>query len=381
MATLPVSQPIDGNGRTVEFDGWDSTNNQYVVDEAVAGTQAIGQTFNYAAKKVAISSANSGLPATLPNVVQKAGGASTGSVASLAQAFAANNVAGNSIVVVCACGNGTAMTIADSAGNTYTQAVTAPNSTTFETAIFVAVNILGLGSINTVTATNAGTAASMGIEIYEVSGLIAQIPAQISHTSSGTGTGTTASTSAIASSSPNSLAFLGVAVGTTAEAITAVTGTTWTVDASLNPTTPSGLFSFGSLSQALSSPGPIIPQATIAASKAWAAASAIFKPVVVGIQGTVYIGGYNYSRMTTAATLLVKTGPGVLHAITINTPVASGTIEFDDALTNTTPIIGKITLPATLLSDGPKNTIYDIGFSTGLSITTTGTMDITIAWK
>lgn len=377
---LPTSQPVDGNGRTIEFDGWDSTNNQYVVDEAAAGTAASGQPFSYAPKKVAISSANSGLPATLPTIVQKAGGVSTGSVASLAQAFANNNVAGNTIVVVCACGNGTAMTVADSAGNIYTQAVTAPNSTTFETAIFFAVNILGLGSINTITVTNAGTAASMGVEIYEVSGLLAQVPAQGSHTSSGTGTGTTASTSAIASSSPNSLAFMGVAVGTTAEAITNVTGANWTVDASLNPTTPAGLFSFGSLSQALSSPGPVIPQATIAASKAWAAASAIFKPVVVGIQGTVFIGGYNYTHLAGTGTTLIKTGPGVLHAIIVNTPVA-GTLEADDALTNTTPVIAIMTV-GTATAMPPFNVTYDVGFSTGLTIKiTTGAMDATIVWK
>ncbi len=93
-----------------------------------------------------------------------------------------------------------------------------------------------------------------------------------------------------------------------------------------------------------------------------------------------YVTGYSYARMTTAATLLVKTGAGVLHAIIVNTPVANGTIELDDALTNTTPIIGKVTLPAALVNEGPQTAIYDVAFATGLSITTTGTMDITIAY-
>ncbi len=93
-----------------------------------------------------------------------------------------------------------------------------------------------------------------------------------------------------------------------------------------------------------------------------------------------YVTGYSYARMTTAATLLVKTGAGVLHAIIVNTPVANGTIELDDALTNTTPIIGKVTLPAALVNEGPQTAIYDVAFTTGLSITTTGTMDITIAY-
>jgi hypothetical protein len=272
------------------------------------------------------------------------------------------------------------MTVADSAGNTYTQAVTAPNSTTFEAAIFSAVNILA--GANTVTVTNAGTAASMGVEVYEVSGLLAQVTGQLGQTSTGTATGATASTSAIAPSTPNSLAFLGVAVGTTAEAITVTTGTAWTVDASLNTTTPAGLYSFGSLTQYLGGIGAVIPKATIAASKPWAAAAAIFKSVTVGIHGTVTTGGYNYTNITTATTTLVKTGPGVLHSLVVNTPVGSGVIEMDDALTNTTPKIGTITFPATILSIGYLSNIYDIAFSTGLSITTTTSgMDITVVWK
>ncbi len=326
-----------------------------------------------ASPQVTISPRDEGVP----TILQKASGVSTGSVATLAKAFANNNGAGNSIVVVAACGNGTAMTVADSAGNTYTQAVNAPNSTTFESAIFIAVNIAQ--GANTVTVTNAGTAASIGVCIYEVKGLLQQVTAQPEQSSTGTGTGTTASTSALASSTPNSLIFLGVGVGTTAEAITAVTGTSWTVDASLNPTTPSGLLSFGALSIFQPNPTAIIPQATLAASKPWSAAAAVFRPAVTAVQGTVTIGGYNYTRVTTAATTLVKTGPGVLHAVVVNTPTSTGTIELDDALTNTTPIIGKMLFAAAI---PPFTVVYDIAFSTGLSVTVAvATVDATIVWK
>ncbi len=358
---------------------WDETSGQYPLTEAGnITTGASGKVYGPA--KVALKpSDNTGIPVNIPTIVQKTGGVSTGSVASLAKAFTSNNVAGNSIVVVCANGNNGTLSAADSAGNTYTSAIVKANSTTFEAQIFFAVNVVA--GANTVTVTNAGTAASLGIEIYEISGLIAQVVAQPGQTSSGTGTGTTASTSAISSSTPNALAFMGVAVGTTAEAITAVTGTLWTVDRSSDPTTPSGLYSFGSLTQFLPSPVPVIPQATIAASKPWAAVSAIFKPVVFGVQGTVWIGGYNYTNITTAATTLVKTGAGILHALIVNTPVGSGVIEMDDALTNTTPKIGTITFPATILSIGYLSYAYDVNFNTGLSITTTGTMDITVVWK
>lgn len=313
-----------------------------------------------------------------PSILQKTSAASTGSVATLAKAFANNNGANNSIVVVAGCGNGTAMTVADSAGNTYVQAATEPLSTTFEVAIFIAVGTLQ--GANTVTVTNAGTAASMAMVIYEVKGLLQQVTAQPDQSSVGTNTGTTASTSALAPSVPNSIAFLGVGVGTTAEAITAVTGTSWTVDASLNTTTPAGLFSLGALSLSLPGLTPVIPQATIAASKPWTAAAAIFKPIVQGIQGTVTIGGYNYTHLAATATTLIKTGPGILHAIVINTPVA-GTLEADDALTNTAPVIAIITI-GTATAMAPFSAIYDVAFSTGLTIKiTTGAMDATIVWK
>ncbi len=324
-----------------------------------------------------LSAANTGLPVNTPAIAQKTSAASTGSVASLAKAFASNNVAGNTIVVVAGCGNGTAMTVADSAGNTYTQAVTKANSTTFEAAIFYAVGILA--GANTVTVTNAGTAASMALEIYEVSGLLAQVVAQPDQSTSGTGTSATPTLSALAPSTPNALAFLGIAVGTAAQATSVTAGTNWTLDSTQNTTTPAGLFSFGALSQALPGLTPVIPTATIAGSEPFAAAAAIFKPVALGITGTVQIGGYNYTRVTTAATTLIKTGSGVLHAVVVNTPTSTGTLELDDALTNTTPIIGKMLFAAAI---PPFTATYDIAFTTGLSATVAvATIDATIVWK
>lgn len=94
-----------------------------------------------------------------------------------------------------------------------------------------------------------------------------------------------------------------------------------------------------------------------------------------------YPFGHSYANFTTAQTAtVVKSGAGTLHSITINTPVASGTIEYDDAITHTNSM-GKVTLPASLLSSGPQTILLDIGFATGLCITTTGTMDITFSYR
>src|SRR6266702_3723661 len=105
---------------------------------------------------------------TMPSIVQKAVAVSTGSVATLAKAFANPVTAGNSIVVVAACGNGTAMTVADSLGNTYTSAINAPNSTTFETAIFFAVNILAGANTVTVTKIAVSKVVLLGALIADV---------------------------------------------------------------------------------------------------------------------------------------------------------------------------------------------------------------------
>lgn len=364
------AQPLDSNYKPITNDLYDPTGLQFVSQQAATVYTASDGT-KYAAGAAVVTGAGT------PTIIQKAKAASTGSVASLGATFTGANVAGNSIIVVCGAGSNGTLTVTDSAGNTYTSAVSGANSTTFEAQIFYAVGIAA-NSANTVTVATTSS-SSLAVQVYEVSGLIAQVGA-LGQSSSGNGTGTTGSTSNLSASVPNSLIFLGVAVGTTAEAITAVTGTNWTVDSSQNTTTPSGLFSFGSLSLALDNVGPIIPQATIAASKPWAAVSAIFKPVVLGVQGTVTIGGYNYTRVTTAATTQVKTGPGILHAIVVNKPTSTATIEADDALSNTSPVIG--ILGAFAASIAPFTVVYDVAFTTGLSVTVgVATVDATIVWK
>lgn len=349
------------------------------------GTDSQGA--NYAATVVqtasgsttAISASNTGLPVNLPVIIQKTSAVSTGSVASLAKAFASANTAGNSIVVVCGCGNGTAMTVADSAGNTYVQAVNAPNSTTFEAAIFYAVGIVS-NAANTVTVTNAGSAASMALEIYEVSGLIAQSGSVLGQTVTNTGTGTSATAANIAAGIPNELAFMGVAVGTAAQAVSVTSGTFWTLDSTQNSGgTPAGLFTFGALSQPLGSLKAVQPAATLAGSEPFAVAAATFRPVAVSVQGSVSIAGYNYTNITTKTTTVAKTGAGVLHSIVINKAGSADTLTVYDNTAASGTIIGTITVTASV----NFVFLYDVAFSTGLTIVSGGTTagDYTAVWK
>lgn len=81
-------------------------------------------------------------------------------------------------------------------------------------------------------------------------------------------------------------------------------------------------------------------------------------------------------------TTVVKSGAGVLHTITLNKPVASSVITIYDNTSAAGTKIGTITLPGTLLTDGPHSAIYDVIFSTGLTIVTaTGASDITVAYR
>ena len=89
---------------------------------------------------------------------------------------------------------------------------------------------------------------------------------------------------------------------------------------------------------------------------------------------------YSYVNITAAAptTTLVKTGSGILHAITVTTPASTGTIEADDAITHTNPLFTAITSPATLL---PYTIILDIPFTTGLVIyTATAAQNVTVTY-
>ena len=88
---------------------------------------------------------------------------------------------------------------------------------------------------------------------------------------------------------------------------------------------------------------------------------------------------FQYKNITTDATTTLKTTPGVLHAITINSPTATTTITVFDNTTNSGTKVGTITVPS---SPMPVTLVYDISFWVGLTIVTgTATSDITVAFR
>lgn len=93
--------------------------------------------------------------------------------------------------------------------------------------------------------------------------------------------------------------------------------------------------------------------------------------------------GWDYSHITAAAptTTVIKSGDGMLHAITINEAAGDGVITVYDNTAGSGTVIAIITMPTTLLSDAPHVALYDVKFSTGLTIVTSGAaQDITVSY-
>lgn len=84
-----------------------------------------------------------------------------------------------------------------------------------------------------------------------------------------------------------------------------------------------------------------------------------------------------YAHITTAGTYLLKNTAGTLHKIVMNN--AGGTlITGYDNVTATAPVILVINTPS---QANPVTLSYDLAFSTGLTIVTTGTWDLTVIYQ
>lgn len=223
-----------------------------------------------------------------PLIVQKAHNVTGSGAKTVTCAFTGNNIAGNSIIVAMGMGevdNGSTITLAitDTLTNTYTSAVKASQSTTLEAAIFYAVNVAA--GANTITITIAGGSSAntaIGVEIYEVWGIVTPVD----QTATGNNAGSTSpATGAVTPIVPNELAFAAISAG--GNTITAGAG--WTLDSTSLSPTGGNLVSFGVESQALTAFASLTPSATLSGSTSWAMAAATFKSVIVPIEGTIRV--------------------------------------------------------------------------------------------
>lgn len=90
--------------------------------------------------------------------------------------------------------------------------------------------------------------------------------------------------------------------------------------------------------------------------------------------------GNNFLNIAGAATTLVRTGGGTLKCLTVNKAVASSTITIYDNTSAASTVIATITNPATLLHSQMVFP-FDLKFSVGLTIVTSGADDLTVVWN
>lgn len=85
---------------------------------------------------------------------------------------------------------------------------------------------------------------------------------------------------------------------------------------------------------------------------------------------------FTHKNIAASATTVVKSGPGILHCITINTTAAGAITVFD----NTSAAGTKIATIAASPVIG-STFLYDVSFTTGLTIVTAAASDITVSYK
>jgi hypothetical protein len=87
---------------------------------------------------------------------------------------------------------------------------------------------------------------------------------------------------------------------------------------------------------------------------------------------------YSFANITTDTTTALKTGPGFLHNVCINTPAATGTVTIYDNTAGSGTKIGTITSYASV----PICYHYDVAFWNGLTVVTaTAAPDITVSFR
>lgn len=90
---------------------------------------------------------------------------------------------------------------------------------------------------------------------------------------------------------------------------------------------------------------------------------------------------FAYLNITTATTTVVRSGPGLLHAIIVNKAVASATVTIYDNTAASGTKIGTITFPATITGADQHPMTYNVSFANGLTIVTSGATDLTVSYR
>jgi hypothetical protein len=87
---------------------------------------------------------------------------------------------------------------------------------------------------------------------------------------------------------------------------------------------------------------------------------------------------FEYQNITSQTTTVIKSAPGVLHTVCVNTPANGGTITIYDNTAGSGTKIGTVTSETAVVGC----VTYDVAFWTGLTIVTaTASPDITVSFR
>lgn len=90
---------------------------------------------------------------------------------------------------------------------------------------------------------------------------------------------------------------------------------------------------------------------------------------------------YNGTNITDQATHTISPNNAKIIRVVCNKPVASAVLKIYNG-TASGQLLATITLPATLLTEGPQSAEYGISCPNGLTVVTSGaSADWTIVWK
>ena len=87
---------------------------------------------------------------------------------------------------------------------------------------------------------------------------------------------------------------------------------------------------------------------------------------------------YEGTYISSATTTQIKYGRGVLRRVTFSKPISGSTVTIYDEVAGTTEIIALITNTADVK---PYSLEFDLRFSTGLKVVTSGADFVTIVWE
>lgn len=102
---------------------------------------------------------------------------------------------------------------------------------------------------------------------------------------------------------------------------------------------------------------------------------AIAIPAYASFQDTAPFQTYNYKAISTQTTTIIKSGPGILHNITVTGGTTGTIIVYNNTVASTDTVIGSFSTTNT-----PNNYPFDVSFASGCTVVTGAATNLTVTY-